>query len=47
MAQADYNLGRVPDAIDDLGQTDNTLVIYVVGDNGAAGEAHWSARSTT
>ena len=38
VAQADYNLGRVLDAIDDLGQTDNTLVIYVVGDNGAAGE---------
>jgi arylsulfatase A-like enzyme len=28
----------VLDAIDDLGQTDNTLVIYIVGDNGAAGE---------
>ena len=38
VAQADYNLGRVLDAIDDLGQTDNTLVIYIVGDNGAAGE---------
>ena len=38
LAQADYNLGRVLDAIDDLGQTDNTLVIYIVGDNGAAGE---------
>ncbi len=38
LAQADYNLGRVLDAVDDLGQTDNTLVIYIVGDNGAAGE---------
>ena len=38
VAQADYNLGRVLDAIDDLGETDNTMVIYIVGDNGAAGE---------
>ncbi len=38
VAQADYNLGRVLDAIDDLGQTDDTLVIYILGDNGAAGE---------
>lgn len=38
VAQADYNLGRVLKAIDDMGQTDNTLVIFVVGDNGGSGE---------
>ena len=38
VAQADYNIGRVLQAIDDMGQTDNTLVILIVGDNGAAGE---------
>jgi arylsulfatase len=38
LAQADYNIGRVLKAIDDMGQTDNTLVIYVIGDNGGSGE---------
>ncbi|WZP00201.1 arylsulfatase [Isosphaeraceae bacterium EP7] len=35
---ADYEVGRVIQAIDDLGQLDNTLVFYIVGDNGASGE---------
>lgn len=38
LAQTDYNIGRVLKAIDELGQTENTMVIYVVGDNGASGE---------
>ena len=38
VAQADYNLGRVLKAIDEMGQTDNTLVIFIVGDNGGVGE---------
>jgi hypothetical protein len=38
LAQADYNIGRVLKAIDDLGQRDNTLMIYIVGDNGGSGE---------
>ena len=38
VAQADYNLGRVLKGIDDMGQTDNTLVIFIVGDNGGSGE---------
>ncbi|MBK8335900.1 MAG: arylsulfatase [Sterolibacteriaceae bacterium] len=38
VAQADYNLGRVLKSIDEMGQTDNTLVIFVVGDNGGSGE---------
>jgi arylsulfatase A-like enzyme len=38
LEQTDYNTGRVLDAIDQLGQQDNTLVIYIVGDNGASPE---------
>lgn len=38
LEQADYNVGRVIKAIEDMGQLDNTLVIYIVGDNGASGE---------
>ncbi len=38
LEQADYNVGRVIQSIDDMGQLENTLVIYIVGDNGAASE---------
>ncbi|HOD50106.1 MAG TPA: arylsulfatase [Candidatus Hydrogenedentes bacterium] len=38
LEQTDYNVGRVLDAIEELGQVDNTLVIYIVGDNGASAE---------
>jgi arylsulfatase A-like enzyme len=38
LSQTDYNAGRVLDVIDKLGQLDNTLVIYICGDNGASGE---------
>jgi arylsulfatase A-like enzyme len=38
LAQADYNIGRVLNAIDEMHQTDNTLVMYIVGDNGGSGE---------
>ncbi|MCX7098977.1 MAG: arylsulfatase [Methylococcales bacterium] len=38
VAQADYNLGRVLKGIDDMGQADNTLVIFIIGDNGGSGE---------
>jgi len=38
LEQTDYNVGRVLSAIDQLGQLDNTLVIYIVGDNGASAE---------
>ncbi|HNV30063.1 MAG TPA: arylsulfatase [Cyclobacteriaceae bacterium] len=38
LEQADYNVGRVLQAIEDMGQLENTLVIYIVGDNGAASE---------
>ena len=38
LTYADHQMGRILDAIDDLGQTDNTLVIYIQGDNGASAE---------
>ncbi len=38
LEQTDYNVGRVLKAIDDVGQTDNTIVVYIVGDNGASAE---------
>lgn len=38
LEQTDYNAGRVIDAVERLGQLDNTLVIYIAGDNGASGE---------
>jgi arylsulfatase len=33
---ADYNVGRVLDAIQQMGELDNTLVFYIWGDNGAS-----------
>ncbi len=36
MAQADFEIGRVLDAFRETGQLENTLVIYVAGDNGAS-----------
>jgi arylsulfatase A-like enzyme len=38
LAHADYQVGRVIDAIEEMGELDNTLVIYIMGDNGASAE---------
>jgi arylsulfatase A-like enzyme/uncharacterized membrane protein len=35
---ADWNVGRLLDAIEDLGDLDNTLIFYIWGDNGASME---------
>ncbi|MGZ8801291.1 MAG: arylsulfatase, partial [Mycobacterium sp.] len=35
---ADWNVGRLIGAIDDLGDLDNTLIFYIWGDNGASME---------
>jgi arylsulfatase len=35
---ADYNVGRVIDAIQELGELDNTVIMWVWGDNGASME---------
>ena len=34
----DYEVGRLVDAIADMGQLENTLVFYILGDNGASAE---------
>jgi arylsulfatase A-like enzyme len=38
LAYTDYEIGRVIKAVEDLGQLDNTLIIYISGDNGASAE---------
>jgi arylsulfatase len=38
LAYADYEIGRVVQAIEDAGKLDNTLIIYISGDNGASPE---------
>jgi len=38
LAHADYQMGRILDAIEEMGELDNTLVIYIQGDNGASAE---------
>ncbi len=49
LAHTDAQVGRILDAIDALGCTDDTLVIYLTGDNGASAEGTihgaWSAPS--
>ncbi len=38
MEHTDHHIGRVIDAIEDLGILDDTLIYYIVGDNGASAE---------
>jgi arylsulfatase len=38
LAYTDHEIGRVVQAIEDAGRLDNTLIIYVSGDNGASPE---------
>jgi arylsulfatase A-like enzyme len=38
MAHTDYHIGRLVDSLQASGELDNTLVIYIVGDNGASAE---------
>lgn len=35
---ADFHVGRVIDSLDELGILDDTLIYYIIGDNGASGE---------
>ena len=37
-AYNDYEIGRVIQAVEDMGKLDNTLIIYINGDNGTSGE---------
>ena len=38
LAHTDHHIGRLIDAIDGLGVLDDTLVYYIIGDNGASAE---------
>ncbi len=38
LAYADNEIGRVIQAVEDLGELDNTLIVYIGGDNGASAE---------
>jgi arylsulfatase A-like enzyme len=38
VAYSDHEIGRVIQAFDDLGKLDNTLIIYINGDNGTSAE---------
>ncbi len=37
-AHTDHEVGRLVDAIEEMGELDNTLVIYMAGDNGSSAE---------
>ena len=39
LAYADHEIGRVIQAVEDLGELDNTLIIYIGGDNSRAPKA--------
>jgi arylsulfatase A-like enzyme len=49
MAHTDEQIGKLLDALDEMGETDNTLFVYITGDNGASAEGTvngaWSAPS--
>lgn len=38
LSHADNQMGRIVDTIEEMGELDNTLVIYIQGDNGASAE---------
>lgn len=38
LEHTDHHVGRLLDAIEDLGDLDNTIVYYIIGDNGASAE---------
>jgi arylsulfatase A-like enzyme len=38
MEHTDYHVGRVIDAVEELGIVDDTLIYYIIGDNGASAE---------
>jgi len=38
LAHTDHNVGRLIDAIEGIGEMDNTLIFYIAGDNGTSAE---------
>ena len=47
MAQTDFEIGRVLQSIRDTGQWDNTLVLFIAGDNGASLEGGLNGTANT
>lgn len=37
-AHTDHEVGRLIDAVEEMGEMDNTFIVYMAGDNGASGE---------
>jgi arylsulfatase A-like enzyme len=46
LSHADYNIGCFLDALEESGQRDDTLVMYLMGDNGVSAERSLQARAT-
>ena len=48
LAYTDHEIGRVIQAVEDTGKLDNTLIIYISGDNGASAEGarQWNLSET-
>lgn len=42
VAYTDHEIGRVIQAVEDMGKLDNTLIIYIEGDNGTSAEGQMS-----
>jgi len=40
LEHTDHHIGRLVDALGDLDELDNTLIFYIIGDNGASAEGH-------
>jgi arylsulfatase A-like enzyme len=38
LSHTDHQVGRIVDALEEMGELDNTLVIYIIGDNGSSAE---------
>jgi arylsulfatase len=45
-AHTDYEMGRILESVRTLPDADNTLIIYILGDNGASAEGALTARRT-
>ena len=37
-SHTDHEVGRLVDAIDEVGELENTLIVYIMGDNGSSAE---------
>jgi len=47
LSQTDYEIGRIINYVEKIGQLDNTLIVLMIGDNGAEGSAREFGRFIT